>query len=217
MSKNGVTLGCIEFAALTVKGVGASMDDVLATVEVRRRRFTVEEYYRMAEAGILGPEDRVELIEGEIVEMAPIGHRHAACVAELNRRLVPAVGDRALLWPQNPVRLPRDTEPQPDIVLLRPRADRYTQDSARPADVLLLIEVADTSYRYDRRVKLPLYARAGVPELWIVDLPHDAVEVYRRPGPQGYAFSDRVTLGGRVAPEALPDVILTVDDAFLAR
>lgn len=193
------------------------MSDVLATVEVQRRRFTVEEYYRMAEVGILGPKDRVELIEGEIIRMSPIGPRRAACVAELTRRLVPAIGDRALLWPQNPVRLPRDTEPEPDIVLLRPRADRYAKDSARPEDVLLLIEVADTSYRFDRDVKLPLYARAGIPETWIIDLTHDAVEVYREPTAGGYAVSERVALGGRVAPTALPDVVLAVDDAFLAR
>jgi Uma2 family endonuclease len=171
----------------------------------------------MGETGVLGPEDGVELIEGEIIVMAPIGPRHAACLAELNRRLVPAIGDRALLWPQNPVRLPRDTEPQPDIVLLRPRADRYTTGSARPEDVLLLIEIADTSYRYDRRVKLPLYARAGVAEMWIVDLVHDLVEVYRDPSETGYALSNRVALGGQVAPAALSDVVLDVDAAFLAR
>ena len=193
------------------------MDDVIAKVELLRRRFTWEEYHQMAETGILGPEDRVELIEGEIIQMTPIGRRHAACVAELTRRLVPAVGDRALLWPQNPVRLPRDTEPQPDIVLLRPRADRYTRDSAHAEDVLLLVEVADTSYRYDRGIKLPLYARAGVAEMWIIDLAHDVVEVYREPTATGYAFSERVTLGGRVAPAALPDVVLAIDDAFLAR
>ena len=193
------------------------MDDVIARVELPRRRFTWEEYHRMAETGILGPEDRVELIEGEIIVMTAIGLRHASCVAELTRRLVPAIGDRALLWPQNPVRLPRDTEPQPDIVLLRPRADRYTTSSATPEDVLLLVEVADTSYRFDRRVKLPLYARAGVAEMWIVDLGHDVVEVYRRPSDTGYAESRRVGQGERVAPAALPDVALLIDDAFLAR
>jgi Uma2 family endonuclease len=193
------------------------MDDVIAKVELPRRRFTWEEYHRMGETGVLGPEDRVELIEGEIITMTPIGRRHAACVAELTRRLVPAIADRALLWPQNPVRLPRDTEPQPDIVLLRPRADRYTADSARAEDVLLLVEIADTSYRYDRHIKLPLYARAGVAEMWIVDLVHDVVEVYRQPSATGYALSNRVALGGRVAPAALPDVVLVVDDAFLAR
>jgi Uma2 family endonuclease len=179
--------------------------------EVRRRRFTREEYHRMAEAGILHEDDRVELIEGEIVHMTPIGRRHAACVAELNRLLVPAVGQRALLWPQNPITLPNETEPQPDIVLLRPRADRYLQDDAHPEDVLLLVEVADTSHRYDRLVKLPLYGRAEVPEVWIVDLPGAAIEVYRHPTPTGYSHVERVGRGGIVAPSAFPDIVLSVD------
>jgi len=170
----------------------------------------------MAEVGILRHDDRVELIEGEIIQMAAIGLRHSSCLAELNRRLVPAIGDRALLWPQNPVRLPRDTEPQPEIVLLRPRTDRYARDSARPADILLLVEIADSSYRFDRLVKLPLYARAGVAEVWIVDLNRDVVEVHRQPTATGYASFEPVTRGGRLAPLALPDVVLDVDDALLA-
>src|SRR6266851_5672561 len=138
------------------------MDDVLAESGVQRRRFTAEEYHRMGEAGILCEEDRVELIEGEIIVMSPIGLRHAACVARLTRELPVALGRRALLWPQNPVRLFPDTEPQPDIVLLRPRPDDYAHAPAQPADALLVVEVADTSYRYDRHAKLPLYARSGV-------------------------------------------------------
>jgi len=179
--------------------------------EVRRRRFTREEYHRMADAGILHEDDRVELIEGEIVLMTPIGRRHAACVAELNRLLVPAVGNRALLWPQNPITLPNESEPQPDIVLLRPRADRYRQDDARPEDVLLLVEVADTSQRYDRTVKLPLYGAAGIPEVWIVDLAGEVIEVYRRPTPSDYSQVERVGRGGVVAPGAFPDIVLPVD------
>jgi len=179
--------------------------------EVRRRRFTREEYHRMADAGILHEDDRVELIEGEIVLMTPIGRRHAACVAEPNRLLVPAVGNRALLWPQNPITLPNESEPQPDIVLLRPRADRYRQDDARPEDVLLLVEVADTSQRYDRTVKLPLYGAAGIPEVWIVDLAGEVIEVYRRPTPSDYSQVERVGRGGVVAPGAFPDIVLPVD------
>src|SRR6185295_17482417 len=179
--------------------------------EVRRRRFTREEYHRMADAGILHEDDRVELIEGEIVLMTPIGRRHAACVAELNRLLVPAVGNRALLWPQNPITLPNESEPQPDIVLLRPRADRYRQDDARPEDVLLLVEVADTSQRYDRTVKLPLYSAAGIPEVWIVDLAGEVIEVYRRPTPSDYSQVERVGRGGVVAPGAFPDIVMPVD------
>jgi len=188
------------------------MDDVLATVGVLRRRFTVEEYYRMAEVGILTERDRVELIQGEIIQMSPIGLRHAQCVAELNSRLVRGVGERALMWPQNPVRLFPDTEPQPDLALI-PRAwSRHAVAHPGPADVLLLIEVADTSYRYDRNVKLPLYARAAVPEVWIIDLVNDVVEVFLHPRPQGYAVTTRVERGGTVAPSAFPDVVLAVGD-----
>jgi len=165
----------------------------------------------MADAGILHEDDRVELIEGEIVLMTPIGRRHAACVAELTRLLVPAVGNRALLWPQNPITLPNESEPQPDIVLLRPRADRYRQDDARPEDVLLLVEVADTSQRYDRTVKLPLYGAAGIPEVWIVDLAGEVIEVYRRPTPSDYSQVEQVGRGGVVAPVAFPDIVLPVD------
>ena len=185
------------------------MSDVLATVEVQRRRFTVEEYYRMAEVGILRPTDRVELIEGEIVEMSPISFRHALCVAELNNRLTRAVGDRAQIWPSNPVRLFPDTEAQPDVVFIRGPLSRYTQHPW-PTDVVFLVEVSDTSYRYDRTVKLPLYARAGVAEVWIVDLTHDVVEVFRQASPSGYVSTLRIERDGTLAPLAFPDVALAV-------
>lgn len=205
-----MTVCCIEFAALTAHGVVLSMSDVIATVGAQRRRFSIEEYYRMAEVGIFGPEERVELIEGEIIKMSPIGLHHAACVNALTRRLLQAVGDRAVLSPQNPVRLLRDTEPQPDVVLLRPPERRYWQHKAGPSDALLVVEVSDTSYRYDRRVKLPLYARAGVLEVWIVDLTREVVEVFRDPGRKGYAFAQTVERGGTVAPAALPDAVIVV-------
>ena len=185
------------------------MSDVLATVEIQRRRFTIEEYYRMAEVGILRPTDRVELIEGEIIQMSPIGLRHSLCVAALNDRLTRAVGTRAQIWSSNPVRLFPDTEPQPDVVFVRGPLSRYTQHPG-PADVVFLVEVSDTSYRYDRTVKLPLYARAGVPEVWIVDLTHDVVEVFRQPSPSGYVSTQRIERGGTIAPAAFPDVVVTV-------
>jgi len=193
------------------------MDAVLAKVELPRRRFTMEEYYRMAEVGILQPQDRVELIEGEIVLMSPIGLRHAASVVAFTRRLILAAGDRAALSPQNPVRVLGDTEPEPDIALLRPRADRYVRAPIGPRDVLLLVEVADTSYRYDRYVKLPLYARARVREVWIVDLEHDVIEVHRRPSRDRYTSFAQAGLGGTVSPGAFPDIVLPVDDELLAR
>ncbi|HAM55228.1 MAG: hypothetical protein A2W08_08125 [Candidatus Rokubacteria bacterium RBG_16_73_20] len=185
---------------------------MVVEVEIARRRFTVDEYHRMGQAGILSEDDRVELIRGEIVQMAPIGPRHAGCVAALNHVLVRAAGDRAILWPQNPVTLPPDSEPQPDIVLVRPRADFYRSAHPQAADVLLLVEVADTTLRYDRRVKLPLYAAEGIRETWIVNLAEECVEVYREPAPGGYRRTERFGRGAPVAPEAFPDIRLGVTD-----
>ena len=185
---------------------------MIANIELARRRFTVEEYHRMAKTGILTDEDRVELIEGEIIQRTPVGQRHAACVAQLTRRLIQALGDRALVWPQNPLRLPRDSEPHPDVALLRPRPDDYFRHPARPEDVLLLVEVADVSYRYDRCVKLPLYARAGVPEVWIIDLTHEVVEVHRHPSSRGYGSTHTVDRGGTLTPAAFDDVALAAAD-----
>jgi len=178
-------------------------------VQSLRRRFSVEEYYLMAKAGILTEDDRVELIEGEIVEMSPIGSRHAACVKRLNRLLSQQVGSRALVSAQNPVRLGEHSEPQPDITLLRPRADFYSTAHPGPADVLLLMEVADTSIEYDREVKVPLYAQAGIGEVWLVDLVAESIEVYQNPAPEGYRQTRVVRLEERLAPEALPDLELS--------
>lgn len=178
-------------------------------VQLLRRRFSVEEYYLMAKAGILTEDDRVELIEGEIVEMAPIGSHHAGCVIRLIQFLSRQVGSRALVNAQNPVRLGEHSEPQPDIALLRPRADFYASAHPGPSDVLLLIEVADTTVEYDREVKVPLYARAGIGEFWLVDLAGESIEVYQSPAPQGYRQVKVVTQEGDLAPEALPELKLS--------
>ena len=152
-----------------------------------KRKFSADDFERMVEAGILGPEDRVELVEGEVVEMAPIGSRHAACVKRLNRLLGGLLGDRALLGIQDPVRLDAYTQLQPDVAVLRPRADFYAAAHPGPEDVWLVIEVTDSTEGHDRAVKVPLYARAGIPELWLVDLPREVIEVYRQPTAEGYA------------------------------
>ena len=136
-----------------------------AAVAPARHRLTVHDYHRMADAGIFGKDDRIELIDGDLVDMAPIGQGHAAVVARLTRALFMACADRAIVWPQNPIRLDQSSEPQPDVTVLRHRADFYADgERPGPADVLLLVEVADSSLRYDRTVKLPLYARAGIAE-----------------------------------------------------
>ncbi len=183
-------------------------------VAATRRRFTRAEYYRMAEAGILGRHDRVELIRGEIVEMSPIGPRHLAFVGNLNLLLVPRLHERAIVWVQSPVVLSDDTEPEPDLMVLRRRAQPYKEREADADDVLLLIEVADTSLAYDRSTKLRLYAEAGIREYWVVDCNAETVEVYRDPGPDGYRDVQRVAGRAVLALQAFPDVELSVADIF---
>jgi len=160
------------------------------TTQPQGRVFTVGEYYRMAEANILTGEDRVELIAGQIVAMSPIGSRHAACVKRLNLLLGKMIGDSMLLGVQDPIALDAYSEPEPDLVLLRPRADFYATAHPAAGDVLLAIEVADTSADYDREVKVPLYAQAGIPEVWLIDLQQGRIEVFARP--QGNAYQQRV-------------------------
>lgn len=174
-----------------------------------RRRFDVDEYHRMMQAGILVEGDRVELLDGEIVEMAAIGSRHVSCVARIHRALLAALGDRAFVSSQGVVRLDRYSEPQPDVIVLRPRPDDYASEHPGPDDTLLVVEVADTSLAYDRGFKLERYARAGVPEAWVVDLTSAAIECHRRPEADGYAHRDRFTTG-TIRPDAFPDLELDV-------
>ena len=180
-------------------------------VRVERRLFTVEEYHRMAEAGILSEDDRVELIEGEIVEMSPIGSRHAGCVNRISHWFSQRVGGRAIVSVQNPIRLGRRSEPQPDVALLRPREDFYASEHPGPEDVLLIVEVAEHSAGYDRGVKVPLYARYGVVEVWVVDLLRGVVEVYRGPEGEGYREVQVVGRGEVITPLQLPDLHVPVD------
>jgi Uma2 family endonuclease len=146
-----------------------------------RYRLTVDQYYRMADVGVLAPDARTELIEGEILDMAPIGSRHAGTVAWLHRQLSRAVGDLAMVFTQSPARLSHITEPQPDVLLLRPRADYYRQAHPRAEDILLLIEVSDSTALYDYEIKMPLYASYGVREAWLVDLDAEQLIYHRAP------------------------------------
>ena len=175
-----------------------------------RRRFTVGEYYRMAEAGILRPDERVELIEGEIVTMAAIGSRHASTVMRLNRLLASELGDRTLVLVQAPVRLSDLSEPEPDVALLRPRSDDYASAHPGPDDVLLIVEVAESTVAFDRGMKLRLYAAAGIPEYWIVDLADDRIEVYQQPGATGYRDVRRYRREDTLRAAAFPNVEMAV-------
>lgn len=149
-------------------------------LQITRHRLNVAEFHRMAEAGIFSPDERVELIEGEVIDMAPQKSRHAAVLSRLMNRLVRAAGEQGWVVCQVPLCLSERSEPEPDLMLLRPRADQYAQSHPTPADVLLLVEVADSSLRYDREVKLPLYAKHGVGEVWLVDLEADRLRFFRR-------------------------------------
>ncbi|MGD2115677.1 MAG: Uma2 family endonuclease [Acidobacteriota bacterium] len=180
------------------------------TVQSIRRAFSVDEYQRMGEVGILTEDDRVELIEGEIVRMTPVGSRHAACVARLTRLLAATVGDRAILWVQNPIRLGDLSEPEPDLALLRPRDDFYASGHPDPAAVLLVIEIGDSSRSFDAEIKAPLYARHGVPELWLIDLGAATIAVHREPSPDGYRTVETRSGGDALSPRAFPVVRLTV-------
>ncbi|HEV2124992.1 MAG TPA: Uma2 family endonuclease [Chloroflexota bacterium] len=183
-----------------------------ATVDRMPFQFTVDDYYRLAEVGILKPDDRVELIEGEIVRMSPIGSKHAATVERARRLFEGRLGDHVSVRSQNPVRLDRRSEPEPDLTLVRFRADYYAETHPTPRDVLLIIEVADTTLHYDRHVKALLYARAGIPEYWIVDLTGDAIEAHTEPSPDGYRVVRRYQRGERLSPQVLPEVELAVEE-----
>ena len=156
------------------------------SAQLERWHFNVDQYYRLVEVGVLKPDDRVELIEGEIIRMPPIGSPHAAHVAKTYRVLSEFFSHRAILWIQNPVRLNDYSEPVPDAAVLKPREDFYAAQHPTPEDVLLIVEVSDSTILTDRNVKVPLYARAGIPEVWLVNLPKQVIEVYSEPAEGKY-------------------------------
>ncbi len=177
-------------------------------------RFTRADYHRMVDAGILHEDSPVELIEGEILQMSPIGRRHKAGVDRLNRIFTVSLGDAAIVRVQSSVSLGDRTEPEPDVVLLRPRADFYADADETPDDVLLVVEVADSSLEYDRRTKAPLYARHGIPELWIVDQNRDRITRYVDPTPNGYATPRVFRRGESLSPLTFPTLTIQVDDVL---
>jgi Uma2 family endonuclease len=178
--------------------------NTLMSGEPRKHLITVDEYYRMAEVGLLAPDARVELIEGEIIDMAPIGISHGSVVDRLNRLFVRAVGDRAIVRVQGMILFGTRSAPQPDVVLLAPSPDDYAHAHPLPHDMLLVVEVSDTTLRHDRDVKVPLFARHGIPEAWIVDLQHGELHVYRSPHQGGYLEHSATHAPGITRLAALP-------------
>lgn len=184
------------------------------TPDPTRRRLTVDEYRTMTEVGILHEDDRVELLDGELYQMAAMNEPHISCVMRLNRIFVRGVGDVALVSPQSAIRLSNYSQPQPDIVIARYRDDFYATAMPRPEDILLIVEVADTSLAYDRDRKLPRYSAAGIPEAWLVDLRRRRVTVYRDPAPDGYRQVIPYTRRAALSPLAFPDLVLHHEDIF---
>jgi len=182
------------------------------SVQAERRHFSVTEYKRMAETGILSEDDRVELIEGEVIERRPIGSRHAACVRRLDALFNQRLGGAAQVSAQNPVLIDDYSQPEPDVALLKPRNDYYSEEHPAARDVLLVVEVADTSVEYDRQVKAPLYARAGVGEMWLVNLQEDAVEVYTRPENGAYRDRKQFKRGDSISLTVIPGLTVGVEE-----
>lgn len=183
------------------------------------RLFTNAEYHAMGDAGILAPDERVQLIAGEIVVMSPMGSRHAAGVGLTTDAFYTSrqLEGRALIRAQLPLVIPDFSEPEPDFMLLVRRDDQYALAHPRPEDVLLLVEVADSTLAYDRRVKLPLYAAAGVPESWLMNLQDDGIEAHADPSPDGYRTVRRYRAGDVISPIAFPDLSFSVSQLIPAR
>ena len=182
----------------------------------QKHPISAEEYLRMGEAGVFAPEARLELIEGEIVEMAPIDPPHAGRVNKLNWLFGRRAGDKAIVSVQHPVIISDRSVPQPDLALLKPRTDFYTDSHPKASDVYLVVEVADTTLSYDLRTKVPLYAHCGIPEVWVVDVNERLIHVFRDPGPAGYGTSFAARPGQCVACVAVPEASLEVGELFSA-
>jgi len=186
----------------------------MSEITTRRRRFTVDDYYRIAASGVFSPDERLELRDGEITVMAPMGPLHGACVTTLNDLLSALLRGVAVLRTQLPLSVSSVWEPLPDFVIARPPHEVYRHRHPLPADVLLLIEISDSTLEDDRAVKLPLYAKHGVGECWLVDLQSRTIDVHRDPTGGRYAYHERFGVGDRINPIALSECVIEVADVF---
>ncbi|WP_375468944.1 Uma2 family endonuclease [uncultured Nostoc sp.] len=184
------------------------------SVQLLRRKFTVEQYHKMVESGIVTEDDRVELIRGEIIEMSQIGTKHAACVNRLVNLLVQLLGKGVILAAQNPVALNKNSEPQPDVALLKPRDDFSATAHPQPQDIFLLIEVSHSTVMYGREEKIPLYTEANIIEVWLVDINEQIVEVYQQPTAVRYQHIQKFASGQTLSIKAFPNVNITVNEIF---
>ena len=188
--------------------------EMLEEPRITRHRLTVDDYHRMAQTGVLAHDARVELIDGEIIEMAPMGTRHHSTILRLSQMLHTAVGERATVMTQLPMRLDRRNEPEPDLALLKPRADFYASAHPCGADSLLVIEVSDTTLGYDVRIKAPLYARHGVPEYWVFDLPGQQLRLFSQAAGGNWGDVQVIVKPGRIALPGLGGVEIDLSSDF---
>lgn len=185
-----------------------------APLTIPRRLLTLDEYHTIGAAGVLKEDDRIELIEGEMIEMAPIGSRHVAKVNWLAHLFSQCVGDHAIVSVQNPIALPPHNEPQPDIALLKPRADYYEGKLPGAEDIMLVVEVADTTLAYDRDSKMPIYARHGIVEAWLVDIQARMLSIFLEPGAKSYQRLLNPAESESVTPVLLPNVVIQLTDLW---
>jgi Uma2 family endonuclease len=197
---------------LSVRVKLVSTEVYMSATSVLKRLFTVKEYYLMYESGVFANGERVELIRGEIIKMAAIGRRHAACVDRCNDVFAYKLGKKVLIRIQNPLALDNTSEPEPDVLLLKRKADFYESGHPRPADVFLLIEVADSTIDSDRELKIPLYAEDGITEVWLIDINSACIEVYRNPTAEGYQDIQKFYRGQNLSILAFSDLSITVDE-----
>lgn len=181
------------------------------TIQLLRKKFTVEQYHQMMDSGILTEGDRVELLQGEIIEMSPIGRQHAACVDRLTELFVGELSAKAIVRVQNPIQLSDRSEPQPDFAILQRRPDFYADSHPQPQDIFALVEVSDTTVEFDRTVKVPLYAKDNIAEVWIIDLNAGIVQVYREPSAMGYQQLQTFRRSQSATFQAFSDIQFGID------
>lgn len=186
----------------------------MATSTLSTKKFNIKDYHQMIHVGILQEDDGIELIRGEIVEMSPVGFKHAACVKKLNSLFAKKLGDQVIIGVQDPIKLNDNSEPQPDLVLLKPCEDFYATQHPIPDDIFLLIEVADTSIEYDRSIKIPLYAESKIQEVWLIDLNQNFLEIYQNPQSNYYQNRQKLSSQNLVVLNNLDKIEINVSDLF---
>lgn len=177
----------------------------------KRRLITLVEYHKMIESGILGPKDKIELINGQILHMSPIGSKHQAMVDKLTQLFIILFKDEVIVRTQGPISIPELSEPEPDITLLKPKADFYADQHPGPQDIYLVVEVSDTTLEFDRNEKLALYAKAGIPEYWIINLAAQQIECYTQPQGKLYKYCTFATANDQLSTNSFPDKSFNVN------